>query len=723
MHKHVFNDGVHGGLHEECTEEGCSMFLITQANSYRACKALYEADCHYFKKTYDMTALAHGYSIVQDEPSKCRIDSLFEKLVFTQNPSFIHGDVNAICDSIERIMYKTPVQNRTSIVKYCHLLYPLSTEATKCLHLYSKLLEKPLSLFKEVNTTYEKVLRAAVTNTLHGLIKSGNGEDGTRYSWPYMASFRRLEQFVEVFDGVSDECHALCMTYKLRWVELDTERITMIPETRKDVYCSIVDQLRGPINILGRTVGGLVTLLEQTKSGGIGALWRFIENMRPECLREIYGKLSRHVKSRLCTVDAEMVVDAFRTSSPMHTEIFEMITKDLEYRKKNSVYHDFVTVERRRVIAVMDQFAEFIETKYNINFNPSSLVDVTGDHIKEFIRNAHSEATPVSNDMIRGAVSVHSVKFIYIKKFYPIKYYLHPYLSPDIVLPTVNDCINGVDTKYDPVNRDKRVYLVPDEMKVVEDYISKNSDELPPWTKLLFYILRDVALRAYALTTLRYVDLYDFHQGNAKHILTIREKHNQIRRVVPTMDIRVEVSKMIDRSPRQPNQYIFSTSTPNANAKPLSNAQLNEFLRKIVYGSGIKDIRIYAHMFRYSLVSNMLSVGNKLTKIADHMGHKKSDTTYTYYTRTTITDLFTQVKNPFLENYVKQKTTDEQECDLYKLIVLVKLVKAYEEAIKMFKGRPVADLHEYIAKNPSVFPNSASLLVYVRDCMSSSTIQ
>lgn len=96
------------------------------------------------------------------------------------------------------------------------------------------------------------------------------------------------------------------------------------------------------------------------------------------------------------------------------------------------------------------------------------------------------------------------------------------------------------------------------------------------------------------------------------------------------VNIAAECSKVIVEYlkvfPREPDQFLFTTLRRNT---PLVQADIRKHIKKLGSRAGITR-RVYPHLFRHSLATNLLNRGANLTMIKEQLGHVYYESTLIY---------------------------------------------------------------------------------------------
>ncbi len=96
------------------------------------------------------------------------------------------------------------------------------------------------------------------------------------------------------------------------------------------------------------------------------------------------------------------------------------------------------------------------------------------------------------------------------------------------------------------------------------------------------------------------------------------------------VNIAAECSKVIieylKAFPREPDDFLFTTLKTNL---PLVQADVRKHIKKLASRAGITR-RVYPHLFRHSLATNLLNRGANLTMIKEQLGHVYYESTLIY---------------------------------------------------------------------------------------------
>lgn len=198
---------------------------------------------------------------------------------------------------------------------------------------------------------------------------------------------------------------------------------------------------------------------------------------------------------------------------------------------------------------------------------------------------------------------------------------------------------------------------------------------LDPCEALLFALLQEVALRSSALGHLRYEDLLT-PEHTPRCQCRVVEKGGIVRTFTLSLNVQAKIKSVSDflrgrTHEEEGNGNDTDTDTflqgayvlnPSRLRYPLSLAALRAKVRRIAERAGVKDIVVYPHAFRHTLVNTLINAGNSLDLVAKFIGHQDARTTSYFYWVPTAAELERNMINPFSPNFhSKHKRKREQQ--------------------------------------------------------------
>ena len=140
--------------------------------------------------------------------------------------------------------------------------------------------------------------------------------------------------------------------------------------------------------------------------------------------------------------------------------------------------------------------------------------------------------------------------------------------------------------------------------------------------RALILILAYSGLRARELCALRAGDI-----NPAERLILVRDgKGSQDRIVHVSKGCTKVLQKYLSSSHKKRDGFLFANKT---NAQPLSPYMLRKTIKMITKRTAIEK-RVYPHLFRHSLATNLLINGCNLLAIQEQLGHRNIQTTLIY---------------------------------------------------------------------------------------------
>lgn len=228
--------------------------------------------------------------------------------------------------------------------------------------------------------------------------------------------------------------------------------------------------------------------------------------------------------------------------------------------------------------------------------------------------------------------------------------------------------------------------------------------------RLLLTVFRETGLRSFATRNIKMKNVLDEHRA-VPRVISVMEKGKKIRRFMPETTLKTHIIQHCDRfilhHNYDPEHYIMNTLHPS---KPLSYGGLTDILARLARDANV-EVHLHPHVFRYTIVGQLLEAGNPMSKVSRFMGHSGVAVTAGYF-RERIEDL--NINNPFSSSYQekeekKQEHKEEHHALKKKLGTMVRMVKFLIGKAEASEQRG-SSIAEYLHGVRDAIPNLDSLL-------------
>lgn len=384
---------------------------------------------------------------------------------------------------------------------------------------------------------------------------------------------------------------------------------------------------------------------------------------------------------------------------------------------------------QKRVDNMLYEFVRFLMNleQYFKNMDTETIIaTLTADSIRNFLHYI-AQMSVVRNDRVKNSLQIHNARGIVTTSLCFFK--CDPIMNRmtcerEAVLNIKPECIlKNVQNMREPADPSTRRTIDDEEFDAMMNLPDVSNS--PKWC-LIMTILREIGPRMGALLNLRYRDLLD-ENHIPRHVCRLIEKGNKIRDFVTSMNLK---KKMISYANwyretceiTNINHFICSHKKPFDN-KP-SSTSLSYHLKNFAKMADV-GVNIYVHMFRHSIVSKLMSVGNSIDIVSKFIGHSCSDITEKYYWVDTVDKLSRQLKNPFTDPTIGKEEKKEYESEI--ISELRKRLEASIEIINIFdKNLTQAAIEDPSAKKVlnkihESIPNLELLFKFVADSMAGFT--
>jgi integrase len=272
------------------------------------------------------------------------------------------------------------------------------------------------------------------------------------------------------------------------------------------------------------------------------------------------------------------------------------------------------------------RFVLFLET--HTGGLEAFLRSATIDQVTEAIR-AQILSMKVCNERVKADDKKHQGKTYVSRDLHFLKGTLRKHLlqcKDKIDDLTCAKVLRTVPNKREP--SEKRRNYTEDEMDRMAACVSDPADAV------IMILLRQVALRTSAIGNTRYEMLLD-GQHCPRTNCKIPEKGGKLREFIPSTQLKSKIKALSDflREHFQDDLatcYLFNLSDIRA---PRSHTSLNYMIKTIAAKALVQRTGItpHIHMFRHTLVSNLIEAGNSMELSAKYMGHASAATTSNKY--------------------------------------------------------------------------------------------
>lgn len=174
-------------------------------------------------------------------------------------------------------------------------------------------------------------------------------------------------------------------------------------------------------------------------------------------------------------------------------------------------------------------------------------------------------------------------------------------------------------------------------------------------------MLREIAPRCSALCHAKYYSLFD-ETHIPLHSCRILEKGKQYRHFITSTRLKTALRRYSEELRKRgfapvagSNTYLFNIVNPN---RPLNSSVVNANLKRFAKLAGIVDVNVHPHMFRHTVVGNLVQAGNSIEVASRYLGHRTVDTTAKHYFVPTMAELHDMLINPWTGKNVSTDGVD-----------------------------------------------------------------
>ena len=383
-----------------------------------------------------------------------------------------------------------------------------------------------------------------------------------------------------------------------------------------------------------------------------------IMELLEEDKRDRYDSLVSHKAKKILTVDVMKMKNEWLRG--IMTELEEEIS--IRSNSKSAYPENDIRSNLRlasKTISCIEQYVakhykDKCKDQYSVKW---FLYNCTLDMMKRFMLDCGKDLN-VHNDRVKSTVDTHHARgpLIHIMRFFKYKPINSKLLCKDTLSSiSISNMLTQIENKRVPADPNIRRELTNEEMDRLLEVVKND-----PFDNLLVNLLREVALRSGAVTYLKWKDIINEHD-QPRHTCKVLEKMRRYREFVTSPNLKKAIVTYIHTYPTDDKDvYVFFVKY---RTKPSNSVFLGDKLKKMATAAGIDSSRVYTHMFRHTLVSNLMSKGNSSEVVSKYMGHANVQTTMKYYWTTRVEDLIENMKSPFVNYEPTEEEVKEEESD------------------------------------------------------------
>lgn len=273
----------------------------------------------------------------------------------------------------------------------------------------------------------------------------------------------------------------------------------------------------------------------------------------------------------------------------------------------------------------------------------------------------------VRNDLVKSTESAHTgTEFIYafvsLARTILVKYFSN---KQDISALNASYILSSSLNKRESSSTLERRHFLPSEIMKIEEYITTTQNSM--W-QLAFFILKEVGLRVYALTSLKVS-----HFLNSKNVInssvSVLEKQRRWRTFVVSDTIKAIFQEYLEEFPEAKNdhnRYIFRSQNSNHTLR-YAPETMSQNIKQFCNSAGVVGNFVHIHAFRHTLVNSLMHCGNKIENVSKYMGHSSVTTTEKYYWTDNVTNIISSMNVPWLKKKfampIGLEESDDDEID------------------------------------------------------------
>ena len=255
----------------------------------------------------------------------------------------------------------------------------------------------------------------------------------------------------------------------------------------------------------------------------------------------------------------------------------------------------------------------------------------------------------VRNDLVKSTESAHTgTEFIYafvsLAKTILVKYFSN---KQDINALNVSYILSSSLNKRESSSSLERRHFLPSEIIKIEEYITTTQNSM--W-QLAFFILKEVGLRVYALTSLK-VSHFLNSKGLINDSVSVLEKQRRWRTFIVSDTIKKTFQQYLEEFPKAKddhNRYLFRSQNSNHTLR-YSPETIANHIKQFCNSAEVVGNFVHIHAFRHTLVNSLMHCGNKIENVSKYMGHSSVTTTEKYYWTDSVTNIVSTMNVPWLK--------------------------------------------------------------------------
>jgi integrase len=287
-----------------------------------------------------------------------------------------------------------------------------------------------------------------------------------------------------------------------------------------------------------------------------------------------------------------------------------------------------------------------------------------------------------SNDLVKSIHNRHHCSYVIALFMRLLKDDLKQYIMCSQALVNVpqKTILNDIENKRVAFSGKRRTFVDDEVVAMI------NVAKIQPGSELLLTLLSEVGLRVGCLSTVMYYDLFDL-DNYPRNTCRVIEKNLQIREFMTGPNLKkvlVTFRRYVETE--CPNIqlekfYVFNLKSPY---KKTSTETIRKRLKKIGNAAGV-GVVVHPHVFRHTVVGNLMKAGNSMDLVSKFIGHKNTEVTFRHYW---LRDNDAMLINPHMSSaYTEEELKEEEQDNLLvankKVDTLMGILSVFQDVIRV----------------------------------------
>jgi len=347
--------------------------------------------------------------------------------------------------------------------------------------------------------------------------------------------------------------------------------------------------------------------------------------------------------------------EKWSTTHPFRKEIYIQIMDWVTKRTQNTSSKPEISAKASiaRYVHTLRLLSNYIDD----HLNPPKDLDclqwffstTNADQLNKALIHIVENDVSVRNELVRSTESAHTgTEFTYafasLVKTILVKYFIN---KQDALSLNVGYILNSSQNRRETASHLERRHFLPSEILKIEEYITTTQNSM--W-QLAFFILKEIGLRVYALTSLKVSHFLD-SKNNIVDSVSVLEKQRRWRTFVVSDSIKSTFEKYLEEFPinkTDRDRYLFRPQT-TAYSTRYAPESIADNIKKFCNSAGVVGNFVHIHAFRHTLVNSLMHCGNKIENVSKYMGHSSVTTTEKYYWTDNVTNIVSSMNVPWLK--------------------------------------------------------------------------